>query len=284
MAGDLHCHTKLSTGSMGIDDLIVLAKKRGLSHIAITDLDCMAGTVRGRVIGERYGVKVIHGVELSCTSDDGREIHMLGYVCDSPDRLEGLCRANLQARKRAAQYMLLKFVQRFDVAPELVYECARGATCLYPQHMMRALLESGLTDRICGEIYEELFTEESPNNILHRAKFRSPFEVLEAIHQAGGVAVLAHPGEQYAYDLLDELIAAGLDGVEVFHRSNPRELQKSLLKTAKQANILVTGGSDFRGMYGPGVVTIGQQQINDSQVNSLLTYKSRMRRAKRQAV
>jgi len=268
-------------GSMGIDDLIVLAKKRGLSHIAITDQDCMAGTVRGRVIGERHGVTVIHGTELSCSAPDGRELHMLCYLSDSPNRLEGLCYSNIMTRKKAAQYMLLKFVKRFSVSPELVQECAKGATCFYPQHMMRALLESGLTDRIYGDIYHELFTAESPRNILYPAKFPTPLEVLEAVHQAGGIAVLAHPGEAGAIDHLDELIAAGLDGVEVYHSANDRDMQKKLLGIAKNANMLVTGGSDFRGMYGPGFVTVGHEQVNDSQINSLLTYKSRMRRAKR---
>ncbi|MDR2686112.1 MAG: PHP domain-containing protein [Oscillospiraceae bacterium] len=283
MAGDLHCHTRLSLGSMGIDDLIMLAKKRGIATIAITDQDCQAGTVRGKVIGERHGVTVIPGVEISCTDPDtDREVHILCYLSDSPDRLEGLCHANLAVRKKAAQYMLLKFVQRFPVEPSLVHECARGSTCVYPQHMMRALMESGLTEQIHSDIYRELFTPESPKNILRQARFPSPFEVLEAIHQSGGIAVLAHPADNGAMDLLEGLVRAGLDGVEVFHSANSREEQKQLLALAKAENMLVTGGSDFRGMYGVGCVTVGHEQVNDAQVSSLLSYKSRMHRAKRQ--
>jgi len=283
LAGDMHCHTKLSKGSTGIDALIMLAKQRGITTIAITDQDCQAGTIRGRVIGERYNIDVVPGIELSCTDPNTRrEVHMLCYLCDSPDRLEGLCRANLAARKLAAEYMLHKFIQRFSIGPELVNECAKGSTCIYPQHMMRALMESGITDRIYGEIYDELFHEESSKNILRPALFQSPFAVMEAIHQAGGIAVLAHPGGSVAMDLLGELIDEGLDGVEVFHRANSREDQKYLLSLAKANNMLVTGGSDFMGMYSRGCVTVGQEQVNDSQVNSLLTYKSRMRRNKRQ--
>ena len=66
MGGDLHCHTRLSDGSLGIEDLILLAKKLKVETIAITDHDCLAGTVRGKVIGERHGVQVIPGVEFSC--------------------------------------------------------------------------------------------------------------------------------------------------------------------------------------------------------------------------
>lgn len=61
MGGDLHCHTKLSDGSLGIEDLVLLAKKKGIETIAITDHDCLAGTVRGKIIGDRYGVNVIPG-------------------------------------------------------------------------------------------------------------------------------------------------------------------------------------------------------------------------------
>ena len=93
MAADLHCHTKLSDGSVGIEDLIVIAQKSGIETIAITDHDCLAGTVRGQVIGKRYGVNVIPGVELSAFDNEaGKKVHILCYLADTPDRLEGLCK------------------------------------------------------------------------------------------------------------------------------------------------------------------------------------------------
>lgn len=73
MSVDLHCHTKLSNSSMGIDDLIMLAKKRGVDTISITDHDCQAGSVRGRIIAARRGVTVVPGVELSASdAETGR--------------------------------------------------------------------------------------------------------------------------------------------------------------------------------------------------------------------
>jgi predicted metal-dependent phosphoesterase TrpH len=270
---------------MGIGDVVSLAKKQGMSTIAITDQDCLGGTERGRIMGDRFGITVVSGVEISCTDPvSGREVHMLCYLMESPDRLEGLCHSNLLLRKRASQYMLLKLLQRYPISAELVQECAKGSTCVYPQHMLRALMESGITDRIYGEVYETLFSPDSPENILVQPKFPSPAEVIEAIHQSGGIAVLAHPGESGVIDQVEALIAAGLDGIEVYHSANTREEQKRLLALAKNENILVTGGSDFRGMYGRGCVTIGREQVNDSQVNSLLSYKSRMRRSRRQVV
>ena len=88
MRGDLHCHTKLSDGSLGIEDLITLAKKRGIEAIAITDHDCLAGTVRGKIIGDRFGVQVIPGVELSATdTKTGKKVHLLCYLSDAPDQI-----------------------------------------------------------------------------------------------------------------------------------------------------------------------------------------------------
>ena len=81
MSADLHLHTRLSNGSLGIEDLVLLAKKRGVTTIAITDHDCLAGTVRGKVIGERHGVTVIPGVELSAyDSKHGKNVHILAYL------------------------------------------------------------------------------------------------------------------------------------------------------------------------------------------------------------
>ena len=98
MSADLHCHTKLSNSSMGIDDLLVLAAKRGVDTLAITDRDCQAGNVRAKIIGERKGINVLPGVELSCTdAKRNKTVLILCYLSDSPDRLEGLCRRNIIA-------------------------------------------------------------------------------------------------------------------------------------------------------------------------------------------
>ena len=83
MGGDLHCHTKLSDGSLGIEDLITLAKKREVGTIAITDHDCLAGTVRGKIIGDRFGVQVIPGVELSATDTETGKMCICFATCRS---------------------------------------------------------------------------------------------------------------------------------------------------------------------------------------------------------
>lgn len=277
MPGDLHCHTRLSDGSMGIDDIILLAKKQGVDTLAITDHDCLAGNVRAKLIGERHGIRVIPGVELSATdSKRNQRAHILCYLSDSPDRLEGLCRRNLIARKRAGQLMMLTAASRLPVTPEFIIKCASGSTNVYKQHIMHALMELGLTPTIYGDLYEELFLGE--NRITVNGKFPEPAEIIDAIHDAGGIAVLAHPVLFNNYELLDELIPLGLDGIEVWHPSCSEEDILFLKEKAKKHDLLMTGGSDFHGMYGNGKTSVGAATVPDENVEALINYKAKKRR------
>ena len=284
MRGDLHCHTKLSDGSLGIEDLITLAKKRGIEAIAITDHDCLAGTVRGKIIGDRFGVQVIPGVELSATdSKTGKKVHLLCYLSDAPDRLEGLCHRNSLARKKAAHYMMLQVAKRYPVAAELIVKCATGSTNIYKQHIMQALMECGFSRDIYGEMYHKLFDKDSPESVLVTPKYPDIEEVLTAIHDAGGIAVLAHP---YFFDNLDSLprlIENGLDGIEVWHPCATEGQQAELKKIATKNKLLMTGGTDFHGLYNLDPVSIGDVLTPDDAMAKLLGYKAKQKRLARKA-
>ena len=284
MRGDLHCHTKLSDGSLGIEDLITLAKKRGIEAIAITDHDCLAGTVRGKIIGDRFGVQVIPGVELSATdTKTGKKVHLLCYLSDAPDRLEGLCHRNSLARKKAAHYMMLQVAKRYPVAAELIVKCATGSTNIYKQHIMQALMECGFSRDIYGEMYHKLFDKDSPESVLVTPKYPDIEEVLTAIHDAGGIAVLAHP---YFFDNLDSLprlIENGLDGIEVWHPCATEKQQAELKKIATKNKLLMTGGTDFHGLYNLDPVSIGDMLTPDDAMAKLLGYKAKQKRLARKA-
>lgn len=279
MSGDLHCHTRLSDGSLGIEEIITFALKKGLSTIAITDHDCLAGTVRGKVIGARHGLQVIPGVELSSTCEEiDKNIHILCYLPDSPDMLEGLCKRNSQARKRASHFMMLQTAKRFNIPTEFIIKCATGSTNLYKKHIMQSLIECGYTDRFNGELYEELFTKESENNILIVPKYESTKAVIDAIHEANGIAVLAHPYRSGCEDSIGDIIKMGIDGIEINHPSANEEQQANLRKIASKAKLLITGGSDFHGLYNEYNVSLGDYTANDDELHALLTYKSKQKR------
>lgn len=279
MSVDLHCHTKLSNSSMGIDDLIMLAKKRGVDTISITDHDCQAGSVRGRIIAARRGVTVVPGVELSASdAETGRQVHILGYFCDSPDRLEELCHKNNAARKKAGQYMILKAAQRYPISAELVMKCAAGSTGIFEEHIMHSLVECGITQDFHGEIYDELFNPENPKNIVVEPKFIDVKEVIDAIHGAGGIAVLAHPYKYNSVPGLDRYVEYGIDGIEVWCPSSSEEQQKDMLDYAKSHKLLAIGGSDFSGMYNRGTVSIGDFNTPAADFKALSDYKAMLKK------
>ena len=284
--GDLHCHTRLSDGSMGIEDIIALSKNKGIDTIAVTDHDCLAGNIRAKIIGERNGVKVIPGVELSAIDDEtGKFVHILCYLPDFPDRLEGLCHKNSVARKRAGQYMMIKTAQRYPVTADVIKKCASGSTNLYKQHIMHALMECGITTSVYSDIYFELFSPESDNNILVKPAYADVTEVIESVHAAAGIAVLAHPVLYNSFDIMDRLVAMGLDGIEVWHPTADSDATDRLFAYAKKNKLLMTGGSDFHGMYNRQPLSLGDYYTPKAQLAELLGYKSKIRRqAKRAAL
>lgn len=151
---------------------LLCSQKRGVDTISITDHDCQAGSVRGRIIAARRGVTVVPGVELSASdAETGRQVHILGYFCDSPDRLEELCHKNNAARKKAGQYMILKAAQRYPISAELVMKCAAGSTGIFEEHIMHALVECGITQDFTA-IYITNFSAPTARKYYSRAEVR----------------------------------------------------------------------------------------------------------------
>lgn len=284
MIGDLHCHTKLSDGSVGIEELIFIAKKSKLDCIAITDHDTLAGTARGKVIGEKQGITVIPGVEFSSYDyKRSRRVHILGYLCDHQDRLEGICKRTGMARKKAGQIMTMKLMQKYPVSAEHIMKCASGSTNLFKAHIMRALMDGGYTNTVYGDLYQKLFSPSSPENILCSFKYPDVFEIIESIHESGGIAVLAHPAAYDSFDLIPELIEASLDGVEVWHpRNSPQDVTRLLL-IAQKYGLLTTGGTDFHGMYSSRPLPLGSYTTPNESLEALLSYKARRHRAQKHA-
>ena len=283
MSADLHCHTKLSDGSLGIDDLIILAKKQGINTIAITDRNCQAANVRGELTGKRHDVKVIPGVELSSTdAETGEEIDILCYLADSPARLEGLCRRNMLAGKKASQFMILGAAKKYNITPELIVKCATGSTNIYICHIMRALVECGFTNEFYGDVYKELFSKESESSVYFKAQYADTKEVIDAIHESGGIAVIARPGA-YSDEIVEKVISYGIDGIEVWCPENSEEQTEKFFKLAKQKKLLSLGGSDFRGMYNTRKITVGDYATPDKQFDELMSYKAKQKRLRKKA-
>ncbi|HIQ80299.1 MAG TPA: PHP domain-containing protein [Candidatus Scatavimonas merdigallinarum] len=274
MAADLHCHTKLSDGSVAIDELVILAKNKGIPTIAVTDHDTFAGATRAKIFGQRHGVEVIHGAEIS-TFDYQRKrlVHLLCYMCEHPARLEGLFGKILANRRKAVSIALQKVMRLYPITPEMVAKRAQGSTAIYKQHIMQTLVDAGYADKMYGPLYDKLFNWKigiAKTNI----EYPDVFEVLEQIHDAGGVAVLAHPAVYDTYALLPELAEKGLDGVEVYYPRARQDDLEVLGAIAEAYDLVITGGTDFHGGSTSSVHPIGTCLTLDEQLLKLKKRKA----------
>ena len=148
---------------------------------------------------------------------------------------------------------------------------------------MHALMDAGYTDKIFGDLFHALFSPESETNILAPTKYPDVTEVIDEVHNAGGIAVLAHPAFYDNFDEIEKYRNMGLDGIEVWHPSASKEQIDKLTAYCKTTGLLMTGGSDFHGIYGPSPVTIGSCTTPQDHVEKLLGYKAKKKRAQRKA-
>lgn len=273
MKGDLHCHTTLSDGSLGIEEIIVQAKRTEIDVLSITDHDTLSSYNRAHVLGERYGVKIIPGVELSAWDEKRNcKVHILCYAPQKPDRLEGLCIKSCEIRKSCSKDMIEKVKELYPISTEAVLKYAKSSKSIYKQHIMRALVNYGYAVDLYGELSDKLFTKNGEGSILVTRRYPSVDFVLDLIHSARGIAVLAHPCMFDNIELCEELAEKKkLDGIEVYHYSADKENQKKLLKISDKYNLIVTGGSDFHGLYNAVPTHIGSKTTDEENIEKIFS-------------
>lgn len=255
---DLHCHTKMSDGATGINELIEIAKLRHIEALAVTDHDTFAGSNRAVVIGKRNGVEVIPGVEISAYDyQRKRKVHVLCYCPKNQDRLEGTLKRISDSRKAAMSISVQKVVRMYHMPVDMVVARANGSTNIFKQHVMHALIDAGYACEIFGDVFQKLF---HPRFGLAHTKIDYPdvMEIIDDIHSAGGVAVIAHPSVYDSMALTEELCEKKLiEGIEVNHPRNTEADQKTIEELAEKYNMVLTGGTDFHGGYSEKPAPLG---------------------------
>lgn len=253
---DLHAHTIHSDGTLTPTALVRLADEVGLSMLAVTDHDTTSGLEEARDEGRRTGIEVIAGCEVSTRIDAGN-VHVLGLGFDPSHA--GFQRFLAQVRERRDERnvrMLERLAQvGAPITMEEVRKHAHGRIVARP-HIGRALVERGYVRDL-----REAFTQylKDGGRAYVEVVAPHPTEAVKAIREAGGAAVLAHPGQirltgREAYDaFLRELVAAGLAGMEVWHPSHDSDDRAMFLALATQHGLVPSGGSDFHGETKPHI-------------------------------
>ncbi len=193
MSGDLHCHSICSDGSCTTAQIVEYARRQGITHIALTDHDTMMGVERIRQEAARKGLVRISGVE--CTARDrlrNRSAHMLCYLPEKPLELQRFLDTTLARRREAKLAMVDKLAQRYPLTREDVLLASKDSASIHEVHLMAPLAAMGYTPAVCGPLLRELLGKDGSCYV--PIIYPDVYEVLEAIHSVGGLAVLAHPG------------------------------------------------------------------------------------------
>lgn len=241
---DLHMHTTCSDGTLTPQQVVRRARSLGVRTIAVTDHDSMEGVELARETGIEEDVQVLPGVEISAHDED-REVHVLAFGLELHRSTElATLLADLRDSRRNRLLAMIERLrdQGIDLDPTDVLP--GGSTAPARPHLAKALIDGGharsirdVFDRLIGP-HCEAYVAKQPLSIAEAARY---------VHDAGGVAILAHPGRRYRDAKLLEFIGMGLDGIEVYHARQARRISKRLRAFAMEHDLLITGGSDFHG-------------------------------------
>ena len=244
---DLHLHTTASDGHLTPVALVQRASAAGLTTISVTDHDTVAAVREVAELAAGRAMRAVPGIEITAVVD-GRDIHVLGYFFDV--RHPGLARfletqrALRVVRLREIGARLTRLGAPVDVEGVLLPAAERPGTSVGRPLIARALVEAGHVSSVQEAFDRYLATGQSA--FVPRTG-RSPSEVVAIIHEAGGIASFAHPGVTARDAIIEPLVDAGLDAIEVYHSDHTPETTAAYLQLARRLGVGVTGGSDFHG-------------------------------------
>ena len=241
---DLHSHSTASDGSSTPAEVISAAVAAGLTAIALTDHDSVSGVPEATAAGARLGIRVIAGTELSAHDDAGREVHLLGLHLASLAPLEEAL-VKLRGVRLARAEEIVRKLNALGVAVRMdkVLEEAQGGALGRP-HVARALIAGGFVYN-SREAFDRYLGNARPAYV-DKARL-AVADAIRLVHDADGIAVLAHPGPDGKRERLEWFQRLGLDGVEVRHPSHSAEDETRLRELTTTLGLLPSGGSDWHG-------------------------------------
>jgi predicted metal-dependent phosphoesterase TrpH len=249
---DLHTHSTISDGTLTPTEVMAAAAEARLDVVALTDHDGLGGWTEAEAAAQGFGVRLVPGVELSCRwygVAPAIPLHLLAYWVDPthPGLTGEMARVRVARERRAGNIIELMRADGVDVTWEEVQGYAVGDTVGRP-HLAQALIKRGLAATVSEAFAPSMLGE----------RWRLPkedtdvFTALRLALESGGVPVMAHPrasrrGRVVPDELIAELAAAGLVGLEVEHEDHSAEERAHVRALAERLELLPTGSSDFHG-------------------------------------
>jgi 3',5'-nucleoside bisphosphate phosphatase len=247
---DLHAHTTKSDGTDSPLTLVKKAASSGITVLGVTDHDSTAGWQEA--IDSLHGsLQLALGAEVSCLTEDGISVHMLGLLFDGDNQpLQQLLSDSRDTRIPRMKKMIENLQGAgYEITLEDVQAATPDGATVGRPHLADALVEKKIV-KSRDEAFADILNNDSPFYVSHFAP--TPEDSIRAIRAAGGVAVIAHPfasrrGQILTPDSFASLVAAGLNGIEVFHRDQSEDERSQLLVIAHELELAVTGSSDYHG-------------------------------------
>jgi 3',5'-nucleoside bisphosphate phosphatase len=241
---DLHIHTTASDGSWTPEEVVAGAAAGGLDLIAIADHDTTAAVATAQEVGRSQRVQVIPALEVSSTQD-GRDIHVLGYFVDpeSPAMTRHGQRAGARREERMREMIDRLAEQGVEVDyEEVVTAAGPGARSIGRPHLARVLVDRGFATSV-PESFVSLIGDRSPAFV--PTHLMTPGDAIRLILEAGGIPIWAHPPRDLVDTLLPSLVADGLAGLEVYRPTHRRDRVIRYERICRTAGLLMSGGSDW---------------------------------------
>jgi predicted metal-dependent phosphoesterase TrpH len=254
---DLHVHTTASDGRSSPEALVRAAARVGLRTLAITDHDTVAALDRSAEACAGVGIEWVPGIEITAMMEDV-DVHVLGYFFD---RRSPILATFLDAQVDDRRRRVREIITRLDALGVHVDadELLGGHGGLDPRWIGRPLLARALVRgghaRTTRDAFERYLGEGRAAWVPRRAP--SPGDVVRLIHQAGGIASLAHPGMLGHDEWIPAIAAAGLDALEVYYIEHSPEITTHYRILAERLGLVMSGGSDYHGDCSHGPVRPG---------------------------
>ena len=225
---DLHLHTTASDGRLSPAQLVARASAAGLTTISVTDHDTVAAIAEATEVAQGVNIRVVPGIEITAV-DDGRDVHMLGYFFDPLSTTLATVlerqRALRVARVREIGEKLAALGMPIDVESVLLAAAARPGSSVGRPQVARELVRAGYVTSV-QDAFDKWLATGRPAFMPRTGP--SPAAIVDTIHQAGGVASLAHPAVTKRDELIAPLVEHGLDAIEVYHSDHSPEAEQHL--------------------------------------------------------
>lgn len=240
---ELQSHSTVSDGQLGPAKVVEKAAEAGVTTLALSDHDAIAGVAEAAEAAERLGVKLVPAIEMSCVHEYAEDLHVCGYWIDLGAIAPACERAQHERVTRAGEIIEKLRQEGFDLHLEDAVREAGDALSIGRPHIARA---AGATGDL-GPFFEEYLVPGAKAFVPRR--WPTADQAVELIHAAGGVAVVAHPyWDLSAPHEVDDLIRAlDIDGVEAFYPSHTKEQTAHLLELCGELDLTPTGSSDYHG-------------------------------------